>query len=100
MVQSQFSLHRCAILNSFFFQLLFERDSEIKFSGLVLFLKQNKKMYENSSSPVSARQQQHEAEIIRRMNAARSSAFNVVAPYSLEAQQQNISKGKRRQRVT
>lgn len=50
-------------------------------------------MYENSSSPVSARQQQHEAEILRRMSAARSSAFNVVAPYSLETQQQNISKG-------
>ncbi|KZS06801.1 putative GFI-Pag-sens-A protein [Daphnia magna] len=48
-------------------------------------------MYENSSSPVSARQQQ-EAEIIRRMSAARSSAFNVVAPYSLEAQQQHVSK--------
>jgi hypothetical protein len=29
------------------------------------------------------------------MSAARSSAFNVVAPYSLEAQQQGISKGKR-----
>jgi hypothetical protein len=64
------------------------------FSSNDLTTKKNK-MYENSSSPVSARQQQHEAEIIRRMSAARSSAFNVVAPYSLEAQQQGISKGKR-----
>lgn len=43
-------------------------------------------MYENSSSPVSARQQ-HEAEILRRMTAARSSAFNIVAPYSFEGHQ-------------
>jgi len=68
--------------NLFFFACLFSSNDTIK-------------MYENSSSPVTARQQQHEAEIIRRMSAARSSAFNVVAPYSLEAQQQSISKGKR-----
>ena len=48
-------------------------------------------MYENSSSPVSARQQ-HEAEILRRMSAARSSAFNVVAPHSFEGHHQGKGK--------